>query len=862
MTPSPIRPLAWLLGIVSSRDAADAAIGDVLEELGERTRAGRRPRHPALWVNLHTLRAIALESLAAVPRRTRSAGLILRDAVRAIRAAPAHSLFVVFVLAAGITLATVTFSVVDAVVLKPLPFDHPERLVTISTRGEDFKPRITPDVFWRLHDQLRSAQDVAARQTEMGAMITVDGTTDEGSVTRVTADIFRLFQLSPVIGRLWTADDEAQGDTDVAVLGYRFWREQLDGDPTVLGKTVSVDGRTRTFTVIGVLSAASDHPEVDLTAAPVWTPIVLPRTSSPYYPFGIVARVRPGVSTTQVADEVQRLTGVTDWRPDVKPVLDIYVSSARRWMLLALGAAALVVLVACANAANLMLSRSAARAQEMAIRASLGASRRQIALAVLAEGLLLSVGATTGALLLSVVGIRLARVAVLTALPRLFRASTIALNGRVFAAAIVCAITTGVLCSLVPAWQTSRAPVSTLLKDTDAPAATGRRRWRSVLLVAEVATVVVLLAVSWLFVMSLIRVDGINLGVDYAHLIAVNPRLRFRATVDEVERRIELVPGVSSVAVSTGASLPLVGRAFSGAWWTTTLQRANGPSNTGRGSSIEALQYRVTPNYFAVTGLPLLRGRTWRADPVDRVPVVVLEDQAARQLFGQEDPIGQRVRATEPAGVFTVVGIVPHVYARGPEETDPPEAYFAVKPNPTRTFASLFVRTSQPPEEVLPVLTKALEPVGPDLKEPFVFTADDAVRRITATRRFNAELMSVFGLAGILIGAAGVYAVMASFVAQQTREIGVRVALGATPARIQRGVLALAWRHLAAGLAVGVPVAWWLSRGFTALLFQVTPADASVYVGVGTLLTAVGVLAAWIPSRRAARVDPIISLRR
>ncbi|OFW26059.1 MAG: hypothetical protein A3G21_00255 [Acidobacteria bacterium RIFCSPLOWO2_12_FULL_66_21] len=220
------------------------------------------------------------------------------------------------------------------------------------------------------------------------------------------------------------------------------------------------------------------------------------------------------------------------------------------------------------------------------------------------------------------------------------------------------------------------------------------------------------------------------------------------------------------------------------------------------------------------------------------------------------------MRATEPAGIFTLVGTVPHVYARGAEEDDPPAAYFNLKPDPARIFAGLLVRASRPPEQMLPLLTEVLEPVGPDLKEPFVFAADEAVRRLTATRRFNAGLMSVFGLVGMLIGAAGVYAVMTSFVAQQTREIGVRVALGATPARIQRAMLALAWRHLLAGLALGVPVAWWLSRGLTALLFQVTAADASVYAGVAALLSGVGLMAAWIPARRAARIDPIVSLRR
>jgi len=859
IAPSPFRPLLWLLRHVSSPAAANAVVGDVLEELTEQRAGGRGPRYPTLWVNLQILRALELEMLAALPRLVRSAGLILRDAIRAMRAAPAHSVFVMLVLAAGIGVGTLTFSVVDAVVLKPLPIHRPEQLVSIPVRDQDFKVRITPEIYWHLREQLGSVEMLAARINLGGAMATVAGVKSQVTVAHASADIFEMFRLSPGVGRLWTADDEARGNTDVAVLGYRFWRQQLGGDPAVLGSHVTIGKGT--YTIIGVLSAASDHPEVgDLTNAPVWIPMVVPRTSSQSSSFGIVARMRPGVTPAQVAADVQRLAGASDWRPAVTRLHDGYFARVRQWMLLALAAAGLVVLVACANAANLMLTRSAARSQEMAIRASLGASRRQIVLAVLVEGLLLSLGATAISLLGCVIGVRVAKSAVLTALPWMFRASEISLNGRVLAAATATAALTGLLFSLVPAWHTSRAPLSSLLKDSDTPTATGRRRWRSTFLTAEIATVVVLVVVSWLFVASLIHATSVNLGIDRNNLVAVMPRLAFRAPVDEVRQRIEKVPGVSGVALSRASSLPLFGRAFHGAWWTTTLERAEGAA--GSAPPVAALQYRVTPNYFAVAGVPFQRGGTWDADSDAAGSVVVLDELAVRALFGDEDPIGRPVRASEPAGVFTVVGTVPHVYARGPEEAEQPAAYFNLKHEPARMFAGLLVRTSRPPGEMAPILSDVLRPVGPDLDEPFVFAGEDAVRRLTATRRFNAALMSVFGIVAMLLGAAGVYATMASVVAQQTREIGVRVALGATPGRIQRGVLAMACRHLLVGLGLGVPLAWWLSRGFAALLFQVSPADASVYIGVCALVSVVGCLAAWVPGRRAARIDPLVSLRR
>ncbi|HQX83590.1 MAG TPA: ABC transporter permease, partial [Vicinamibacterales bacterium] len=381
-------------------------------------------------------------------------------------------------------------------------------------------------------------------------------------------------------------------------------------------------------------------------------------------------------------------------------------------------------------------------------------------------------------------------------------------------------------------------------------------------LTAEVATVAVLMVVSWLFVVSLIRVVGIDLGIDRTNLIAVKPRLEFQGTVDEVEQRLRSLPGVAGVARSTAASLPLIGRAYSGAWHTTELERADGLPAAGGASPLETLQYRVTPNYFDVAGMAFRQGGTWRADTATSVPPVVLDEQIARHLFGDENPVGRQVRASEPKGVYTVTGTVGHVYARGPEDEDLPLAYFASAPNPKRTFAGFFVKTTRPDAEMVALINEALKPMAPLSLEPFVFVADAAVQRITAVRRFNGGLMALFGIVGVLIGAAGVYAVMASFVAQQTREIGVRMALGATPSRIQRGVMALAWRHLLIGLALGLPIAWWLSRGFAALLFQVTPADPSVYLGVAALLSVVGFVAAWIPARRASRIDPIVSLRK
>jgi hypothetical protein len=315
MFPAPAGVLVGLLRIVSSRDEATAAIGDILEELAERNAAGRGPRWPALWVNLHALREIGSTMWAGAPRVFRSTGLILRDATRALRSAPANSLFVILVLAIGVTVGTITFSVVDAVVLRPLPVVQPEQLVTIPTRDETFKQRIPPEMYWRLREHLDSVEQLTARSITSGETLTVAGVIEQQTIFSAGADIFPMLRWSTAIGRLWTEEDEIRGETDVAVLGYRFWRERLHADPSILGEPAKV-GKS-TYRIIGVLSADSDRDGLDLTTGAIWIPRIVPRTGSEggFYG-GLIARMRPGVTPAQVADDVQRLVGcfASTWR--------------------------------------------------------------------------------------------------------------------------------------------------------------------------------------------------------------------------------------------------------------------------------------------------------------------------------------------------------------------------------------------------------------------------------------------------------------------------------------------------------------------------------------------------------------------
>jgi predicted permease len=513
-----------------------------------------------------------------------------------------------------------------------------------------------------------------------------------------------------------------------------------------------------------------------------------------------------------------------------------------------------VVLIACVNVANVMLTRSASRSHELAVRASLGASRKMLAGMLLAESLILSTAATASALIFAAWGLNAVRNLLPIGVPRV---TAISLDGGVFAAAALAALITGLLFGAIPAWEASRASVVGLLKDGSTTATSGRRRWRTFFLITQVSCVAVLLVLSTLFVGSFIRVVTTDLGFDRSHLIAAATVTDYTGTVDEVQARLARIPGVTAVTATGYSSLPLVGPAFGGAYIDETLQTTDATDS----ASTKAFVYRVTPNYFEVTGTVFRRGSTWTSAPTAEWRPIVLDETVARLLFRESNPLGRQLAVTNHTAAFTVVGVVSDALTRGPEGGARASVYtpFALRPS----WVSFLVRTAGPPDRLVPAVETEIGAVSkPNTSTGSgVKVVDDAYRRLTATRRFTGTLMGLFAVLEMIIGAAGIYAVTSSVVAQQTREFGVRIALGATSADIHRGVIGQATRHVLVGLAIGLPIAWWISRGFGSLFFRVQPSDVSVYLIVAALLLSAGLLAALLPARRAARVDPIISLR-
>lgn len=799
---------------------------------------------------------------------------MLTDALRSLRRSRALCVFVVSILAVTIAAATITFSVVDAVVLKPLPLDAPDALVAIEhVRGDGVMSHaraLAAVEYFALRDGA-DAFTVLAAVARAELRLEGGGEPEQVQSARVTASLFDVLGVRPALGTAFAPTNETDGNDRVAVIGHELWMRRFGGDPTVVGRTIQTGGGP--LLILGVMPEGFTYPVTSTRPAEVWTPYVVPanerdgRQLSSY--LHLVGRLRPRVPLSQAqaqaqADAARAQFATSDpkrytaaGRFTLTPLQEFLVGSVRGWMTLVLIAVGLVLLIACANVANILLTRALARTRELGIRASLGASRRRLIGSLLTESLLLAVAALAIAMIVGWWGIELAR----NSLPRgIVRADQIALNIRVFTAACIAALSTSAIIGMVPAFHIVRTDLVTLLK-TGSSSAGSRTRWRHVILVAEVAFVAILLVSTTLFVSSFVRLVRADIGFDRSRLIVVTSLSGLQGSLDDFVDRLKAIPGVAWVGGAAAGSPPLVAAGFEGGSSATRLQRPDAPA-----SEFVAAEFnRVTPDYFAAAGIPLLRGRVFTtADMVGstrdyrNATVIVLDELSASRLFGSRDPVGETV--AYGAGQVTVIGVVANVHMRGPEAESGPQAYFPG----ARTAGgyAFIIRTTKPPTTVMPAIRAAVATLRPpDSRPADLRLVEEAFRNITEGRRFSATAMMAFGILAVLIGASGVYGVMSSLVAQRTREIGVRMALGATPKRMVAMVLAHIARHVALGLSIGLPGAWVVSKSFDVVFYQVRPSDLWIYVVVACVLGAVGAGAALVPARRASRVEPQLALR-
>ena len=793
----------------------------------------------------------------------------MRDAWRSLRSTPTSTAFVLAVLTLGIAAATVTFSVVDAIVLRPLPFPHPDRLVVVVVRSEQIassgRETMTLPVF--LFEQIRrSAIDsfTAVAAVRRGSeRLTTDGEPEVVLAAAATSELFDVLGVRPILGTTFGAANEAPGNDQVAVIGHGLWQRHFGGDPTVVGKPMALESRT--VTVLGVMPPGFSYPLSEDRRPEIWTPFVAPADERSgeqlsYY-LHVVGRLAPTATRETAEARANALLGSIslsgpsrldeDLRFSARPLADTLFGDVRGWMLLLLAGVVLVMLVACANVANMQLARATHRARELAVRASIGASRRHLVSSLLAESLILSLAAAALGLLAASWGIGATR----AALPvEIARTSDIALDLRVFFATIGAAIATGLAFGAVPAWQATRHDLIFLLRDGMAGSSPGRAPWRSGFLIAEVAFVAVLLVATTLFVTSFVKVTQADIGFDRHNLI-LGSASGLTTPVAEIIGELERVPGVIRVGAFANGSAPLtIAGGLGGGQSGTRIWRPSTPAE----SAVFPLFLRVAPGYFAAAGIPILRGRDFTHAELGKPDLVVLDLPTARRLFENDDPVGATVLygADEAA---SVVGVVAGVQDRGPEAPVSPHIYLPTRNGRGHEFVMRVGGEVGPAIAGVTAAFDRLRPAGSP--RPRVRVLDDAFRSITAERRFAAGLMSLFGAMAMVIAAAGIFGVMASIVAQRRREFGIRVALGASDRVIIGGVLGWASRHLLAGLAIGLSAALLLARGFASFFFGVSPGDAWIYLIVVVIALTVGLAAAVVPARRASRVDPQALLR-
>lgn len=785
------------------------------------------------------------------------------------------------ILTLAIAAATTTFSVVDAVALRALPFPDDDRLVAIA-RVSVTRPQpgvVAPQDYFAWRDQSTAFAALGATGPWRASQLATSAPGESHTTRRVTANFFDVLGITPMIGRGFSADDEQEGATPlVAVISHRLWMAHFHGDPGVLGATVSLGREERQ--IVGVMPPGFTYPVGRETFTDVWIPWV-PRASERDPASGgrgffleVVGRLRDGTTLAQAKVEVDRVRDAmaenprsswADTRAHTVPLKDFVIGPARGWMMLALGAVATVLLIACANVANLLLVRATARQRDLAIRAALGASRGRLVCGVLLESLALAAASAAAGVLVAVWGADVVR----AALPEgLARASDIAVNLRVLAAAAFAAGATALVCGVAPAWQTSRVDVVTLIKGDGAAgrrALAGGSRLRSVFLVAEIALVVLLLVGASLFVTSFVRVMNVDLGFEPEGLVAfpvdVGVRIDDPDQHNEVARvflagvieRVMAVPGVRAAGIYEG------GRPLGAGGVQYSID------GFGSETGADMVEMRaISPGYLDAARMQLVSGRPILAsDAVGGPRVALVNDVVARRYFPDRDPVGSFF---DFRGPVEIVGVVRAVRAAGPEVDPRPEVFFPLTQHPRNWSAGspiAVVRVDGPLGAVVPSLQAALRDVQPSsatAREPFSYA--EALGRLTAQRRFSAGLMTVFGLLALVIGAAGVYAVMAFVVARRTREMGIRMAVGASPRRVLALVLSQAGRHVAAGLTLGLLAAWAASRGLGSVLFGVSASDPLVYAAAATIVAAVGFTAAFLPAMRATRVDPAVTLRR
>jgi putative ABC transport system permease protein len=795
----------------------------------------------------------------------------IRYALRLFRRSPGFALAAIVTFALGIGANTAIFSLVDAAILRPLPYDAPDRIVTFVWQNPTTGQRragTTPREYLDLRTRTDIFDQVALTAGGLFTLLGA-GEPEEVRIARVTAGYFEMLRATPALGRTFTEVDEQPQQPRVTIISHQFWKTRFAGAADVVGKVLRLDNQP--YEIVGVLPASFQYPAGAEQQTRIFLPFMFTdadrqRGTEQSMGYNPQARLHAGLTIAQAEGAMAQFQASVDrdhvgfnkgyTRVTLTPLLETYVGDAREWMLMLLGAVVLVLLIACANVANLVLAQGTTRQRELTVRGALGASRWRIARQLLSESLLLSsLGAASG-VVVAWWGIGLLRSMLPASIPR---AADIGLDARVLGFTTIMAIATGLVCGLLPAVQRSRLDFVRGLKDA-APAVTSGHTGQSVrrfLASLEIALAVMLLVGAGLFIRSFVRLLNVDQGFDPSGIVAM--RVSGSRSADASHLRIQMLDTLAAIRAVPGVQVALTdtGGPYTSATFAGTV-RIDGREVTGSNQAPDTVRFRTTTmGFLEMLRVPLLRGRLFGADDTPQsTPVAVVNMAAARRFWGDTNPLG---RSIEIAGLPTceVVGIIGDMRFGGPTSTPAPEVFLPYEQAGRSAGTFLF----RGPAGSLAAIKAAIWRVSPDQPIGDPQTAEDMLGRATASRRFNLLVMSFFAALALTIAATGIYGVIAFVVSQRTREVGLRVALGAQRSQILTLFLSHGARLLAAGLAVGLLGAWWLASTLREFLFQIEPRDVTVFVAVTVLLAIVGLVACWIPSQRAARMDPLRALR-
>lgn len=800
----------------------------------------------------------------------------VRFALRQARLQPGFTASVVLTLALGLGATTAIFSVVHAVLLAPFPFTEPDRVLSVYTTRQDRATNTSAGNFDYIRQRATTLDPLAAAAF-ISFNLAGDHQPERVSALRTTASYFQVFQVSPALGRAYTADEDQPGRNGVVVLSHGLWQRRFGGRMDVLGQTLHLNGEP--YQVIGVMPASFS---TVMDGAEVMVPIAFTPERLTMYDehfLDMYARRRAAFTDAQVNDELARIAeglrrdharynvdrGAISQRFD-----ESVVGSFRLRLLVLLGAVALVLVIACGNAANLLLARLAVRARELSIRAAVGAGRGRIVRQVLAESLVLTLLGALAGVLAAMWALPALIAAAPEGVPRLADAS---LNVTVLATAVGLAVASAVVVGVLPSWWATSRDLRRDLGDGKGAVAGAINPWvRQLLIAAQAALVIVVLAAAALMVRSAINLQQVPIGIDTTGVLRARvglPAAQYR-TADVVRTSFEQLvstlsasPGVAHAALDSQA--PLVGTGVS-----------NGLIPEGRPlrmeSVVNSLAHFVTPDYFRVLRLPLREGRMFEAADIRSAPLVmIINETLARAAFPDTDPVGKRVTCCEGGPDSPrwkiVVGVVADVRSRGPGNAPVPEFYLPLAQIPpeawgwvNNTLDVMARPTDGDPAALAGTIRGAVRALDPSLPVYGLGTLDDGLRRTMAQSRFNTVLMSLLAATGLLLAVLGIYSVIAWLVAQRTREIGVRLALGASPARVVRQVVGHGLKPVTVGLVLGIVGAAAAGRCLQGQLFEVSPRDPLSLGLVAVALLLAATLAAVIPARRATRIDPARAL--